>query len=107
MTASAVDLLGDTSRPVAERVDAAARVGDLLAAVWPLGVAWQTLCHVIFDDTDDIAVRAAAIRALANAPAAAPNQLVRMFGADPDRALRKQALGVLRSLNVAPQITAG
>ena len=50
---------------MADRVDAAATVGELLSGEWPLGVAWQTLCHVIFDDTDDIAVRAAAIRALA------------------------------------------
>ncbi|GEM_PF-1988629 len=103
---ASLDLFTRKGADEAARVAAAAEVGRQLATERPLDVCWQAVCAVAMDQDDAVEVRRAAIRALANAAAAAPNQLVRSFPNDPTRALRKEALEVMRGLGVAPVMTA-
>jgi len=77
VTGPSVEVLADTSIPVDARVAAAGEVGRLSAPEWPLG---EALCVVALDHEDRGDVRTAAVRAMADTPAAAPNQLVRARG---------------------------
>ncbi len=105
MALPAIDVFTSRGGDVEARVAAAAEVGGLLATEWPLGLAWAATNRVLVDESDVVAVRCAAARALSNAPAAAPNQLVRGLH-DPARAVRKEAIAVLRSITVPPQFEA-
>lgn len=102
MHSSPIEILADASARVAARVAVAAEVRRLLETERPLGDAWRTVCGVASDERAPAEVRRAAVRAMAGAPAAAPNQLVRVFTGDDDRSVRKEAVAVLRALGVAP-----
>lgn len=97
-----LEQLGNKALDVDTRVAAADAVGDLLRTERPLAAAWNALNTVLVDEQEPEALRVAAVAALGNAPAAAVNQLVRTFGNDPRRAIRKAALDTLRRLGVAP-----
>ena len=99
MSRSAIETFTDRSADDATRVAAAVEVGRALAEEWPLGAAWTAACRVLYDETDAVAVRCAAVRTIANAPMAARNQLTRGWH-DPARAVRKEAVRVLRSIGV-------
>ena len=99
MSRSAIETFTDRTVDDATRLAAADGVGRALALEWPLGPAWAAACRVPSDTTDSAPVRCAAVRVIANAPAAAPNQLVRGWH-DPERAVRKEAIVVLRAIGV-------
>ena len=99
MTGPSVEVLTDTSIPDDARVAAAGEGGRVLAPESPLGKA---LCVVALDHEDRGDVRTAAVRAIADTPAAAPNQLVRVPGGVGRTPVRAEAVAVLRELGTAP-----
>ncbi len=105
MERSAIAVFTNRSANVSARSAAAIVVGRLLADEWPLGPAWGAACTVLADESDSVAVRCAAVRTLASAPAAAPNQLVRGWF-DPARDVRREAIAVLRSITVPAHLEA-
>ena len=106
MALPAIEVFTGRGGDVEARVAAAGEVGRLLATEWPLGLAWAATNQVLVDESDVVAVRCAAARAMSNAPAEAPNQLVRGLH-DPARAVRKEAIAVLRSITVPAQFEGG
>ncbi|HVJ20858.1 MAG TPA: HEAT repeat domain-containing protein, partial [Polyangiaceae bacterium] len=95
-----VERLLDKHLSEAERVAAAGAVGDLIARERPLDAAWKAACTVAHDEKDPALVRVAALGAIARAPAAAINQLVRIFR-DPERLVRREAVRLLRAIGFA------
>jgi hypothetical protein len=95
-----VERLLDKHLSEAERVAAAGAVGELIAKKWPHDEAWKAACTVVHDEKDLVQVRVAALVAISRAPAAAINQLVRIFR-DPERLVRKEAVRLLRAIGFA------
>jgi hypothetical protein len=84
-----VKRLEDKTLPEAERVAAAEELGDLLAKRRPSAqAAWSAVCEVAHDESDLVAVRKAALAAMARDPDIAVNHLTRIFR-DPERLVRK------------------
>jgi len=102
VTGPSVEVLPDTSIPDDARFPPAGEVGRLSAPEWPLG---EALCVVALDHEDRGDVRTAAVRAMADTPAAAPNQLVRVRGGVGRVPVRAEAVAVQRELGSAPVMT--
>lgn len=98
---AAHEILIDRARPLDERVRAAEDIQRGLERDRGPYQAWQAVCGLVMDTTEPIELRLAAVRAIAGNPAAAPNQLVRFYDGDPERALRREANALLRRIGVA------
>ena len=96
---SALLRLSNKELPDAEREAAAGELGERLFNQRTLQAEWRALCEVIHDEADSVAVRIAALRAIARVPVAAVNQLSRIF-CDPRRLVRREAVALLRSIGV-------